>query len=348
MSWVAVGMVGASLVGGAVASDQAGKKQSAANADRQQALAQYANINTPDVDAQKLMLQDYINTGVMNPQLEQLVGLGPSAMQGIALNPAMRQKQMDALEQMSGLAQGKVSSGDIAGFELAKRDAAGYDQAKQNQILQEMQQRGQGGSGAELLARLKSTQSGADRLQQADLEQAKRMQDARQQALMQQSNMAGNLRTQDYGEQSNLAKAQDMIAQFNAQNAQGLNTRNNNTSNDAQRLNLQNAQNNSNMNTELHNKQQINNKGLLQQQFNNQMSLAGGKAGQYSNQATANDQQAAQTAGMWSGIGQGVATGIGSTYGNSKNNKSGYASTDTSGINDININSPSFGSSGIK
>ena len=307
--------IAAPIIGGIIGADQAGKSRDAANAARAQALAQYANISTPDVDAQKLMLQDYINTGVMNPQLESIVGLGPSAMQGIALNPEMRQKQMDALEQMSGLAQGKVSSGDIAGFELAKRDAAGYDQAKQNQILQEMQQRGQGGSGAELLARLKSTQSGADRLQQADLEQAKRMQDARQQALMQQSNMAGNLRTQDYGEQSNLAKAQDMIAQFNAQNSQNVNNRNTNTSNDAQRLNLQNAQNNSNMNTELHNKQQINNKGLLQQQFNNQMQLAGGKAGQYGNQAAANDTQAGQTAGMWSSIGQGVGTAA-SAYGN--------------------------------
>ena len=173
-----------------------------------------------------------------------------------------------------------------------------------------MQQRGQGGSGAELMARLQSNQSGADRLQQAELEQAKAMQQARMAALTQQANMSGQLRSQDYGEQSNLAKAKDLINQFNAQNAQGVQQRNVGTKNNAQLTNLQNQQNIANMNTELKNKQQINNKGLLQQQFGNQMQLASAKAGQYGNQAQVADQQAAQTAGMWAGIGQGVGSGI--------------------------------------
>lgn len=296
----------ASIIGGLIGADQAGDDRDAANNARNAALAQYANLTIPDIEAQKLALEQYVNAGVLSPELEQLIQMGPTAMEGISLDPMARQKQLEALEMVSGLAEGRVQPGDIAGFELAKREASGYDQAKQGQILQEMQQRGQGGSGAELLARLKSSQSSADRLQQADLEQARKMQEARMQALSNQANMAGNLRSQDYGEQSNLAKAQDMIAQFNAQNSQNVNSRNTGARNDAQRMNLQNAQQIGNMNVDSRNKEQQYNKGLIQTQFGNQMDLASGRAAQLSGVANSRDTQAGQTAGMWGGIGQGV------------------------------------------
>lgn len=307
MSWVAVGVAGASLIGGVMSGDQ--KRKDASDA-RAQALAQFANINAPTIESQQLALQGYGSAGTLTPEQEALINLGPSAMEGISLDPAMRQKQIAALEQMAGLANGVPQAGDLAGFEIARRDAAAYDQAKQGQILQEMQQRGQGGSGAELLARLKSSQSSADRLQQADLEQAKRMQEARMQALTSQSNMAGGLRSQDYGEQSNLAKSRDLISQFNAQNAQGVSGRNTGVRNNAQQMNLQNAQNLANMNTENANKQQIVNKGLIQQKYNNDLGLAATRSGQYGNAASAADNAAAQTAGMWASVGQGVGTAI--------------------------------------
>jgi hypothetical protein len=306
------GAIAAPIIGGLIGADQANKDRRAADAARNQALAQFANIDIPDIEKQKLALQEYQLTGILTPEVEALINLGPSAMEGISLDPAARQKQLEALEQMSGLASGQVQPGDIAAFELAKREAGAYDQAKQGQILQEMQQRGQGGSGAELLARLKSSQSSADRLNQAGLEQAKQMQNARMAALQAQSNMAGNLRSQDYGQETDLAKAKDMISQFNAQNAQSVGSRNTGIRNDAQKYNLQNTQNTANMNTELANKQQIHNKGLQQNQFDNSMSLAGAKAGMYGQQADAAQQQAGQTAAMWGGIGQGVGTGLSS------------------------------------
>lgn len=318
MPWLAA----AATVGGAlIGANQASKDRDAANAARQAALEQYANIQLPSIGAQELNLQDFQNAGTMTPEMEQLIQMGPTAMEGISLDPQTRAMQMQALEQMSGLASGKIQPGDVAGFEMAKRDAAAQDQAKQGQILQEMQQRGQGGSGAELLARLKSAQSSADRLNQADLEQAKQMQQARMAALQNQSNMAAGLRSQDYGQQSDLAKARDTIAQFNAQNAQNVAGKNTSLKNNAQQMNLQNAQNLANINTETQNKQQIANKGLLQQQYNNQLNLAGAKAGQYNNQATSRDTQAGQTAGMWAGIGQGVGSAFGA-YNNSKKSDS--------------------------
>lgn len=304
------GAIAAPIVGGLIGQEQARGARDASNEARQQALAQFANIEIPDIEKQKLMLQEYQLTGQMTPELEMLINQGQTEMQNISVDPRLRSQQMAALEQMSGLAEGRVNPADAAAFEMARRNSAAEAQAKEGQILQNMQQRGQGGSGAELMARLQSNQSGADRLQQAQLEEAKAMQNARMAALTQQANMSGQLRTQDYGEQSNLAKAKDMINQFNTQNSQGVQQRNVGTRNNAQATNLQNSQNNANMNTELRNKQQIHNAGLVREQFGDQMRLAGAKAGQYQNEAQAQADQSARTAGMWASGGQAIGTGI--------------------------------------
>jgi hypothetical protein len=312
MPWLAaVAAVGGSLMG----ANQAQKDRDAANDARKQALAQFSGMEAPDIEKMLLNLQQYESAGSYNPEMEQLVNLGPTAMEGISLDPQTRAAQMDALQKMSGYASGQLQEGDLAAFELAKRDAAGQDQAKQNQILQEMQQRGQAGSGAELLARLKSSQSSADRLNQAGLEQAKQIQNARMAALQNQSTMANQLHSQDYGEQSNLAKAKDLISQFNTQNAQSLNTRNTGSLNNAQQTNLSNLQNIRNLNTQTANNQQISNKGLVQKDFDNKINLGAARSGQYNNVANSKDSQAGQTAGMWAGVGQGIGNMV-SAYNN--------------------------------
>jgi hypothetical protein len=320
MAWLAAAAV--PVVTSFMGQNAARDKQLAADEARKQALAQFANLEVPDIEQQKLMLQEYQLTGQMTPELEMLIQQNPTAMEQISIDPRLRAEQMSALEQMSGLAEGKMNPADAAAFELARRQSAAEAQAKEGQILQNMQQRGQGGSGAELMARLQSNQSGADRLQQAELEQAKAMQNARMAALTQQANMSGQLRTQDYGEQSNLAKAKDLINQFNTQNAQGVQQRNVGTRNQAQQLNLQNQQNTANMNTDLRNKQQISNKGLIQQNFNNQRNLASDRAGAYGTNANAADARAAQTAGMYAGVGQGISTGI-AAWNNNKGQQQG-------------------------
>lgn len=314
--WGAIAGIAAPVIGGLIGADQAGKDRDAANQARAAALAQYAGISIPEAEDMMLNLQQYQSQGELDPRLESAINLGPSAMEQVSTDPRLRQQQMAALEQYSNMAQGQMNPADQAAFELARQNAAGEQQARQGAILQEMQQRGQGGSGAELLAKLKSNQSGAQMLQQAQLEQAQAMQQARMQALAQQAQLGGQVRQQDFGESSDVAQAKDLIARTNAANAQSVGARNISSQNQAQAANLQNRQNVANMNTETLNKQQIQNKQLPQTTFQNQMTLAGAKAGQYGNQATAAQQQAANTAGMWGTIGQGVGTALTSAFGN--------------------------------
>lgn len=269
-----------------------------------QALAQYAGISVPELE--KLNLDQLSSVGALNPQMEQALGLGPSAMEGIALNPEMRAKQMEALQMFSDRAHQGLTPEDQAAFELARRSAAGEAQAKEGQILQNMQSRGMGGSGAELIARLQNGQSSADRQQQAGLQQAMASQQAKMAAAQQYGNMASGLRGQDFNEQSNVAQAKDLINRINQQNAQSVQQRNVGSSNQAQQFNLQNNQSIANQNVGLRNQQQMYNKGLAQQNFQNQMQRAGGLAGQYNNMGNYYGQQAQNTASMWSGLGKGI------------------------------------------
>lgn len=315
-----IAAIGAPIIGGLIGNQQAGQRESQANDARMQALAQYAGISVPELQDQMVNYEKYQTAGQLNPALEQLVSQQQTGLNDVSVDPRLKASQMAALQSISGLSQGTPQAGDLAGFELARRNVAGEQQAQQNKILQDMQQRGQGGSGAELLAKLKGNQSSSDELAKMDMQQAQAMQQARLQAIQEQANLASGIRSQDYGQQADLAKAQDAINAFNTQNTQGVNSRNTNTQNQAQQANLTNAQNVANNNVNVGNAQQDKNKGLIQQQFANQLNLAAGKSGQYNNQAAAATQQATNAGNMWSTIGQGVGTGLAS-LGNKKDTK---------------------------
>jgi hypothetical protein len=307
MSWVAVGVGAAGLIAG---QSNAQKQADAAEAARKQALGQFSGVTVPTIDSQTLALQNYQNTGELTPEMQQQMLLGNTNMEGISTDPRLQAAQMQALQQLSGIASGSPQAGDQAGFELARQNVAGELNAQNNKVLQDMQQRGQAGSGAELLMKLKNNQVGAQQLANQQMEQAKAMQQARMQALQSQANLASGIRGQDYSEQEKLANARDQIAKYNAANAQNVSNTNVGARNLATAQNLQNKQNISNMNTSTQNDQQKFNKGLQQTQFQNQIQKAGGTAAQLNNQATAAQQQAANTAGQWAQFGQGAAQAI--------------------------------------
>lgn len=311
MDPLTIAAIAAPVVGGLLGQKQASDAQANAERLRQDALAQYAGINIPDEDKMKLALQNYQLQGTLTPEMEQALSQGPTAYENIQVDPRLKADQMQALEQMSGLASGQVKPSDVAGFEMARRGAAAEAQAKQGQILQEMQQRGQAGSGAELLSKLTAAQSAADRQQQAQLQQAQAMQQAREQAISNLANMAGNIRNQDYSQASDLARARDIVAQQNIANSRDVQSRNVAAKNLAAASNLANKQNLSNANVDIANKQQQYNKGLAQQTFNNQMTKASGLAGQYTGQATAAQQAGADQAAATGKMAQGLGTMLG-------------------------------------
>lgn len=305
----AIASVAAPVLGGLL-----GREASRGAADRsmqasQAALAALEGVNVPNIEEMKLALQNYLDVGDYNPLVEEALQLGQSAIEQINVDPRLRQEQMKALQALSDKASGGLTQADLAGFELARRNAANEAQSRDQKILQDLAQRGQAGGGAEIALRAISNQEAADRQAMQDLEMASRQEAARMQALQALGQTAGNLRQQDYGEEMNLAQARDAMSKFNLMNRQDVGQRNVASRNQAQQMNLADKQRLAEANVNLANQQQQFNKGLLQQDFQNRMQRATGVAGQQQNMANVFANQAAQTQGMYSGIGNAVGTG---------------------------------------
>ena len=318
----AIASVAAPVIGGLL-----GREASRGAADRsmaasQAALAALEGVNVPNIEEMKLALQNYLDVGDYNPLVEEALQLGQSAIEQVQVDPRLRQEQMKALQTLSEKAGGGLTQADLAGFELARRNAASEAQSREQRILQDLAQRGQAGGGAEIALRAISNQEAADRQAMQDLEMASRQEAARMQALQSLGQTAGSLRQQDYGEQMNLAQARDAMEKFNLMNRQDVGQRNVASRNVAQQMNLADRQRLAEANVNLANQQQQFNKALQQQQFENQLRRATGVAGQQQNMANVFANQAAQTQGMYSGIGSAIGTGAAGIFGQMANRPS--------------------------
>lgn len=303
-----IASIGGSLIGNAASS---GDRDAAAQAQAD-AANQIKNVNVPAVDQMKIALQKYQSAGTLTPEMENTINQGASQMQGISTDPRLKVAQMNALQSLQKQGSGGLTAKDMEALDQSRRSISQDENSREQSILQDMQQRGVGGAGAELAAKLSSSQGAADRgSQQSDSLNAMAQQNALQ-AIANAGNLAGSQQGQDFSQQSQIAQAQDAISRFNAANQQNIEGTNVGARNQAQLANLSNAQALSNQNTGVANQQEQYNKGLYQQNFNNQMQKAQGVAGADNQHAQQLNANANATSGMWSGIGQGVNSAIGS------------------------------------
>lgn len=307
----AVIMGGSSVVGGLMGQQAAAANREAAMQAMSNAQAQFAGLNVPDETKQQLILESLQQQGVLTPEMLQNISLGDTGLAGIQTDPKLAQAQMQALESMQRMGATGLQAQDMASLNQVRRSVAGDEQARQQAILQQMAARGQAGGGAELAARLQSSQSAADRASQQSDQLLAMAQNRMLQATAQAGQLGGSIRGQQYGELANAAQAQDAINRFNAQQAMSTQASNVGARNQAQAANLAAKQQIANANVAQNNAQQQYNKQLLQQKFQNQMALASGRAGigqnmaQFLNQA--GQQQAQGMANIGAGIGQAAA-----------------------------------------
>lgn len=210
-------------------------------------------IQVPGIEDLTFTPEEMQYLGNLTPEQQQQFVLEKSNMENVSVDPRLRQEQMKALDRVSQLADKGFSDEDMMAFNIARQNAAGEAEAKQNQILQNMQQRGQGGSGAELIARLQSAQNSANQLSLEQQKQAIEQAKARKDALAMLSNQSGSLRSQDFGEQSKIAEAKDLVNRINMQNAQNVEGSNVAARNNAAQRNLETQQQLSNQNVGLRN-----------------------------------------------------------------------------------------------
>lgn len=307
MSWVGAAIAGgASLLGGAFGAAESRKGAKAAERSAQQAYNLINAVDLPDTEKMKLILDQYRQTGEYNPELEKALNLGPTAMEQVSTDPEIAEQQRQFLDQISEVAEGGLTEADQAASREIQRKVAASDTARRKAILSEMAQRGTLGSGAELAAQLQGAQASTDQEAAASDALIQQAMARSLQGITSGASMAGNLRQQEYGEQSDLARARDVINQFNVQNQQQLQSRNVANLNQAQLANLQEQQRIADANIQLANRQQQYNKELLQQKYANEMGKAQALAGQ---QSAIGQAQQAKHQGYADAIG-GVASGI--------------------------------------
>lgn len=296
--------LGSSLLGGIFGSGDKAQSQELIA----QSLRDYELMGIPPIEAQKLLLEELKSTGQLTPDLEQMVVQGPSAVGGIALDPAYKASQLKALDELSAIGDaGGMRLSDEASLEQALSKVRQSERGSREAIMANARERGVAGSGSELAAQLANQQNSAQNAYGSGLDIAAMAQDRALNAIMQGGELGGKLRSQEYGEKLDAARAADEIAKFNTQNQISTQQRNVMSQNAAKERNLSESQRIADSNVGTRNQQQQYNTGLYQQQFDNQLALNQSKANARGNQASNLQNSANSTQQMFGGIGQGLA-----------------------------------------
>lgn len=315
-------MGGASIaagIGGGILSGNAAKKAAQKQADAIAAAMAKAQqiidaVGLPPDQSAPVILDQLSQAGLLTPELEQAVLLQTSKASQVQRDDQLRGTQVKALQEMSKRGRAGLTAEERAEFNKSRGEVQRDLQAKQEQIVNDLAMRGQSGGGAEIAARLLSSQESADRAsEEADRIQAIASQRALQ-AIQAESQMAGNLRTQDFDEDFTKAESQDEFDRFNVENQMAVQQRNVGAKNISQESNLANKQrvedtNKTNANAEKYNRleRERNFWQDKMRQAEAKVSVLTGGINPMS-QAIGNQGQAA--ANMFAGLGGGAASGF--------------------------------------
>lgn len=270
----------------------------------------FSDLNTPNVDDQKLQLQQLVQQGVLTPEQAATITLDPSAMAQITTDPNLQKNQMDALLGLQEVANdGGMTTMDKANLQGIQNNEAATAKGNRDSIIQNAEQRGMGGSGLSLLDQLTNAQDSATRRSQQDLTVAGTAQARALQALQDAGTQSGQMQQTQFNQAAQKATAQDAISKFNATNAQNQINQNVATANDAAAKNLAAKQSVADQNTGIANQQQQYNKALTQQQYEDEIQKRSGQAGISTNNAAnaGKDSQGAANATNQT-IGTGLST----------------------------------------
>lgn len=266
-------IAGGAAAAGGIASyfaNMSAQERAAAMQDKD--MQEWLAIQIPNPAEQKLAMQKLVSQGTLTPQLEQAFKQDPSAFKAIQTSQAHKGAQNRALMELEKMgSEGGLRLQDKAALQEAQMQAQIADRGNRLGIQDEMARRGQGGSGFDLQAQLQGQQATGDRAARSSLSVAAQAQDRALQSIMGAGDMATKFRGQDFNEQSARAQAEDAINRFNTGNMQDVQSRNVGMQNRAQEQNLNNNQRIADQNVGISNDEQRYNKGLIQQNYENQV-----------------------------------------------------------------------------
>lgn len=310
---MAAAAVAAPIIAGMIANAKNQKDRAAAKSAMKDSLKKLEEVGMPPDLSQALILKEYERAGIYTPELEQDLNdsIAESSVGAIKEDPALREAQTTALQSMQQRGKVGLSAEDRAALNQVRSQVQTDSEAKRQQILQQMQSRGMGGSGAELMAQLSSSQGAADQAAAGSDTLMAQAQQRAMEALGKSSDMAGSLRGQDFDVESTKAKALDERNRFLAENSIGRQQRNVGALNQAQMLNLEEQQRIADANVNQANLEAQRQSAEKGKQWDRKLNQAGGKATADQAMAQYYTGQAQRTSDQYVGAGNAVATGVG-------------------------------------
>lgn len=236
------------IVGGLLGSMFSGGDQDKARQATLEAIREIESAGLPPDLAKPLLLEKFKQVGLYSPALEQQMDMAFSKAANIQEDPSLRSAQMSALGRFGQLSKSGIDPQARAAMAQTQQNLASDMEGKRQQIIQNMQSRGQAGSGAELATALQATQAGGNQLANEQLNIAGQAAQRALQALGSYGNMSGQVRGQDFNVENAKAQAADELTKFNLQNSINRQQRNVAAQNQAQAANLQQSQQISNAN----------------------------------------------------------------------------------------------------
>ena len=115
MAWPALVAAGAGLASAGIGAAEKSAARGQAMGLIQQSLRDFEQMGVPSIEAQKLVLEELQSQGVLTPQLEQEILQGDSKFGEISLDPAYKEAQLAALDELSSI-------GESGGMRLSDRD----------------------------------------------------------------------------------------------------------------------------------------------------------------------------------------------------------------------------------
>jgi len=320
MAPLMIAAIAAPVISGAMGHFLGAGDRAAAAAKSAEAVQGLIDVGLPPDLSKRLVLEEFQKAGMLDPETEKTINMNVSKVAGIQEDSKLKDAQMSSLELLSQRANTGLNPEDMAALNKIRDQLARDQNAKQQQIVQNYQMRGMGGSGAELAAALSAEQSGANQAsQQGDQLAAMASQNALQ-AAMQSGQLGGSIRSQDFDVSKTKAGAEDEMNRFNIQNQLGQQQRNVAAKNQAQQFNLQNEQNLMNANTQQANTETQRQNQAKRDFYTDKMNRASALGNALNGQANQLNNQASATGQMWSGVGSGIATGI-AGYGKYQNDQ---------------------------
>jgi len=235
----------------------AGDNYEAANNMQLAGMNAIGNVyqHIPKISQMKVKLADLVQQGVLDPEMAQTFLQEATAY--ASMDPTARNEMMDTVESKGFDPQSRSALNDL------QQEIGAQERGSREAIIQDAAARGISGSGIELASQMANQQGNATRLANQGFQSAADANARHMQAVQGLYNM-----------DAQKAAAQDTINQFNAANRQSVENMNVGTRNAAAASNLAEKQRIADQNVMTKNQQELYNKGLYQQDFQNRLNQA--------------------------------------------------------------------------